>query len=560
MALSEFPAAHSTDAVSHSAYPVVVQTTQTSTLSSLSSSSKKRSIPEEQDEPDSALESSDDLLVHKRARPNFLPDDEQTMLLAQLDVSQQTESSVEMTQADTLSLEEAKSPEKDTTSPSDFKTPAKTKKAAPNVSHMKSFFSPEPKELASKKMATKESEPTKKAAAARGAGKAKAETTPSTTQISIRDMMFQSTAKTQTVVVQPPAPRATTTTTTTWSVVATTGAQPGERWGHTATAIAENRVVVYGGADDDETTLGDLHVLDLATRAWSTPLNCESIPRTWHDAVHLATKHLLLVFGGERSTANDQLDVLSDIMVLDTQCFLWYPPAVSGTPPTARSGHACTVVGNDVVVFGGSRGRSRQSAVHVLDSDAWHWKQVKVEGKPPSARTYHSAVAVGGDSVVYFGGNDASTSFDSVHVLQKTKTTAKGDVWTWFHPCVVGRDRPCARTGHSATLVDERKILIFGGWDPQTGTGAPTVFNDAFLLDTTTWEWERVHMETALPGRVGHRAVLGHDGKTVLLVGGQDAKEQRLSVVHELSLSTSSSDTGGSDSGDSSVPATQAST
>jgi hypothetical protein len=152
MALSDFPAAHSTDAVSNSAYPVVVQTTQTSTLSSLSSlssSSKKRSIPDEQDEPDSALESSDDLLVHKRARPNFVNDDEQTMLLAQLDVSQQTESSVEMTQADTLSLEEAKSPEKDTTSPSDFKTPAKTKKATPNVSHMKSFFSPEPKELAS---------------------------------------------------------------------------------------------------------------------------------------------------------------------------------------------------------------------------------------------------------------------------------------------------------------------------------------------------------------------------------------------------------------------------
>lgn len=319
-----------------------------------------------------------------------------------------------------------------------------------------------------------------------------------------------------------------------WADVAVHGSGPVGHWGDSATKISGDRVVVYGGADDDEATLGDVHVFDLATHAWSTPLNCESIPRAWHDAVFLASKHLLLVFGGERFLGDGQIDVLADIMVLDTECFLWYPPAVSGTPPAARSGHTCTVVGDDVVVFGGSRGRNRQSTVHVLDSDTWHWKAVKVDGKPPSARTYHSAVAVG-DRVVVFGGNDAKKSFHSVHVLQKKSS----DTWAWFHPCVVGTP-PQARTGHSATLVDDSSLLFFGGWDPQSEDPAATkVFDDAFLLNTDTWEWEPVELTNSdsatLPGRVGHRAVVDASDR-VLFFGGQDAADKRLNVVHSVTV------------------------
>lgn len=121
-----------------------------------------------------------------------------------------------------------------------------------------------------------------------------------------------------------------------WQTVRPQGARPAERWGHTVTKISDDRIVMYGGANDAELTLGDLHVFDLKTQTWSQPLNCESVPRTWHDTVYLENKHLMLVFGGERMLAPDQRDVLADIMVLDTECFLWYPPAVSGAGPKAR--------------------------------------------------------------------------------------------------------------------------------------------------------------------------------------------------------------------------------
>ncbi|RLN97232.1 hypothetical protein BBJ28_00007148 [Nothophytophthora sp. Chile5] len=499
------------------------------------SASKKRPI-------DLSASDDDDDDDAKRLRPNFLNDAEQTMLLAQLDTSQHSsEQSDQQEQAKAKKAKQKKAKtEKDTKAPeiyvpasattedeaeaasvpakADKKTPAKKskKKKTSNSSEKDngdSFFSP-----ASKQSTTRKSTPETHKKRGR---------TPKT-------RVEESPAKSTKDLVCGPG-------NSTQSAVEATGNVPPERWGHTATKISEERVVVYGGADDEERTLGDLHLFDLKTRRWTAPINCDTIPRTWHDTVYLDSKHLLLVFGGERYADDDgKFDILSDIMVLDTECFLWYPPAIRGTAPVARSGHTCTVIGNDVVVFGGSRGRNRQSSLYILDSDEWEWKTVKVEGKPPSARTYHSAVTVGDDRIIYFGGNDSTKSFNSVHVLQKKAGDAG---WLWFHPCVVGTP-PQARTGHSATLMKDGKVLIFGGWDPQPDdASAPTsVFDDAFLLDITTWEWESVlfpegaEVEPAQRKRVGHRAVCDADGR-VLLFGGQNGGDQRLKGINAISIS-----------------------
>jgi hypothetical protein len=94
--------------------------------------------------------------------------------------------------------------------------------------------------------------------------------------------------------------------------------------------------VIYGGQSDNEDTLGSLFVYDLSTQQWEEPVNCESVPRAWHSTTYLKRKNLLVCFGGER-VVHGSPQVLDDIMVLDTEIFLWYPPLVSGTPPSARS-------------------------------------------------------------------------------------------------------------------------------------------------------------------------------------------------------------------------------
>ena len=62
---------------------------------------------------------------------------------------------------------------------------------------------------------------------------------------------------------------------------------------------------------------------------------------------------------------------------------------------------------------------------------------------------------------------------------------------------------PPARTGHTAVVVDERFVIISGGYDPfcdsvepeshiesmSSMNGNKTFFEDEYVLDTATWTW-----------------------------------------------------------------------
>lgn len=196
---------------------------------------------------------------------------------------------------------------------------------------------------------------------------------------------------------------------------------------------------------------------------------------------------------------------------------LWYDPQVSGPAPAPRSGHTASLLGTDIVYFGGARRRKWTSDVVVLDTQAWKWVKPKITGRPPTPRVYHSATVVGDRIVrggwggvwratlpgltpthpptphpglapplqVVFGGNDETRSFNDVHVLNTGVQP-----WQWEQPCVVGTP-PAPRTGHTAAVVGSGYVLVHGGWDPQVGDedGAEEgrellPYNDAFVLDT----------------------------------------------------------------------------
>lgn len=332
-------------------------------------------------------------------------------------------------------------------------------------------------------------------------------------------------------------------------------APPCPRWGHTFTYIGDQQYLVYGGQTWDATTglpqtLRDVAIYHASKKTWFTPLNCDGFCRQWHTATYLPERQLLISFGGEAaSPKTGKTKTTHQVMVLDTEIMLWYPPTVSGDVPSGRSGHTATRVvhaSNDtelLVVFGGVQETKWLNTVSVLDTTRWCWSTPKTTGAAPKPRSYHTATAVRGNIVV-LGGNNATQAFNTVHVLEPGSQT-----WTWTHPQVRGR-APVARTGHSTTLLADGKTLcVYGGWDPNDEAAtddAEMIFQDCFLLDTETWTWSQPTGETRLvheqgtnggARRVGHAAILDQSQPDrVVLFGGRVPGDQFSGDLQSLSV------------------------
>jgi N-acetylneuraminic acid mutarotase len=319
---------------------------------------------------------------------------------------------------------------------------------------------------------------------------------------------------------------------------------PSARWGHTVTSIDNNKFVVYGGQGYHPEsslphTLNDLHVYDMKKEIWFKPFSGDGLPRQWHSSTYLPDRQLLLAFGGESMhPKTGKVRTHSNVMVCDVELMVWYPATVSGEVPSGRSGHAAAMMGHDLVVFGGVKGSKWLNTVSVLNTQNWIWRSIKIQGSAPKPRSYHSATTVGANRMVVFGGNDAKESFASVHVLEKTES----NTWEWTHPMVTGYG-PSGRTGHSATLLpDGRTICIYGGWDPNDDEGAASsndetlIFNDAFLLNTETWQWQKVAVSPAK--RVGHEAILATQGgeTRVVAFGGRIPQDRFTDALETFNI------------------------
>jgi hypothetical protein len=143
-------------------------------------------------------------------------------------------------------------------------------------------------------------------------------------------------------------------------------------------------------------------------------------PRAGHSAVLFGAS--MIVFGGSRGWGTDAfndlhvLDVgnvrpwcgpswLEDEAGLDAESLVfWYSPIVAGQPPSARAGHTASVIGNNMLVFGGADSSQCFNDIHVLQCSTFTWSSPVCSGPVPCARSGTASVAVG-DTLVIFGGS-----------------------------------------------------------------------------------------------------------------------------------------------------------
>ncbi|QDZ23299.1 hypothetical protein HOP50_10g58370 [Chloropicon primus] len=295
----------------------------------------------------------------------------------------------------------------------------------------------------------------------------------------------------------------------------TNGSVPSNRMGHSQTS-ANFSLVVFGGATGGK-FMNDLWIFNSETCTWCKKPAIGSVPsaRGYHTTSLLDRgrrgdkEQSILLFGGW-----DGRFMFNDLYVVDNCEDLLYRKSAyfrqvkAGNAPVARAMHTMTTVylGDSstgyeqaLILFGGWSRQSFLNDMHVYSvaNEAWTKVTYKQNSDVPDKRGSHTAVAVK-DQLYVFGGqkeegpcNDLWTF--SIQTRAWTLINQQGAV-------------PSPRSGHSCVLVEDRYILLFGGYNGDKH------LSDMYMLDTDSMQWE----QKSLP--LGHP--LGRSAHQMSLVGG----------------------------------------
>ncbi|KAI1811756.1 kelch domain-containing protein [Poronia punctata] len=183
------------------------------------------------------------------------------------------------------------------------------------------------------------------------------------------------------------------------------------------------------------------------------------------------------------------------------------PPAPSSAPSSASSSNAPTPVstassGNNTFVMPNSALKNRAVM------DGYRPKVTRTLGQRPACLVNASVAYCGKNQIYAFGGFDQYTDEVYNHVLKLDLNN-----YQWSLVDNYG-DIPGVRMGHTATLYQGDKLLVFGGENEHR-----TYLSDLIVFDLKTAHWTQPQVSGHVPqGRARHAAVL-HDDK-LFIIGG----------------------------------------
>ena len=271
------------------------------------------------------------------------------------------------------------------------------------------------------------------------------------------------------------------------------------RAGHTATALADGRVLVAGGWSDpvDFMTVS-AELYDPVDGTW-TPTGAMTVKRSGHTATALPDGRVLIAGGLAHPDDVLVVEVVGPADLYDPNTDRW---TATGSLNAPRTGFTATLLDTGkVLVTGGYDGGALASA-ELYDPEAGTWS---FTGNLREARYAHTATKLPNGKVLVTGG--------ALDDFRGTATTELYDpvagTWTTAAPLHGARD------SHTATALQNGNVLVIGG------TPYPdSPFVDTQLYDAATASWADANSPS--PGRILHSATRLSDGK-VLITGGYDS-------------------------------------
>jgi N-acetylneuraminic acid mutarotase len=239
------------------------------------------------------------------------------------------------------------------------------------------------------------------------------------------------------------------------------------RYQDTASLLGNGTVLVVGGNDGDTCTcttfLGSADLYNPTTNSFTAtgPLNTA---RYAHTATVLANGKVLVTggFGGATSTIQTGGAALASAELYDPTAGTW---TATGSMNSPRMNHTATLLpSGKVLVAGGSTGAATTASAEMYDPSSGTWTLVAPMATP---RQSQGAVALSNGTVLVVGGlNDASSAVIGVGTLEVYDPTS--NTWTTSGAMVTTRQSFVLNT------LGDGRILLDGGM-PDT-TGLPEFF------------------------------------------------------------------------------------
>jgi len=245
------------------------------------------------------------------------------------------------------------------------------------------------------------------------------------------------------------------------------GREPTARFGHTAVAYAEN-IYIFGGqvvtSDNGEgnssfQSCNEFYCYDTKAMEWS-PLHCKGKESKYYEAPPPRHSHTAIVVGNEMiifggTTSNGRI-MFDDTWIFNF-CDMRWSQISCQLKPLGRELHSAISVEFKMYVVGGRTANGVSKEIWILDLSSQKWSQIEAELTCP--RCCHSSI-IFKKCLCIFGGCNESSIFDNFVFFNLESQLQKECSASLKYDSRI----EVGRVGHSVCVIEaSSEVVIFGG-------------------------------------------------------------------------------------------------